>query len=367
MSTAFFSVVCKGQLRKTERWLMMEKNKVKFGGMAALVGCPVVVLFMLCLGFSGCGKPDTSSSGESAGGTSGESAGGTSTVESSNSASVDTLVVKGLYVGMPGDDAVEACKKMVASSGDLVAVDFRNGIEVEREVGLENFEKKQREEYRTHMGKLREFLCDHTQAQADAAGLNNYTWEEWKEVHPPSGKDIVASKAKKKEIIAKKNLIQISFKQEYVSFMEKGSRANQLKGLCFVWIDDQDKVKELFFNEEGMAKLFNAEDLSGEEFARSLVENYSGIPKMTPECTREDLGKYGSIETVTWLYKDPKGYQVKLFERAYINPTGRRYVSDKKLSNSNLETSYYLSMAGKAPKRFVSISSIKPVSSRKFD
>lgn len=160
--------------------------------------------------------------------------------------------------------------------------------------------------------------------------------------------------------IAKKNLIQISLKKE-------GVREDQLKGLCFVWIDGQGNVKEAYFNEDGIDRLFNAGDLSGKEFAQALVNNYSAILNFKSESAIDNLKQYGHIETTSWIYKDPKGYQVKLFERAYVNRNGRRYTSDKKLFNSNAEVSYYLSMANKAPQKFLSISTIKPESARKFD
>ena len=97
------------------------------------------------------------------------------------------------------------------------------------------------------------------------------------------------------------------------------------------------------------------------------MNNYSAILNFKSESAIDNLKQYGHIETTSWIYKDPKGYQVKLFERAYVNRNGRRYTSDKKLFNSNAEVSYYLSMANKAPQKFLSISTIKPESARKFD
>ena len=160
--------------------------------------------------------------------------------------------------------------------------------------------------------------------------------------------------------VSPNNLIQISIKQD-------GVREDKLDGLCFVRIDDTGNVKSVYFNGDGMDRFFNAGDLSGKEFAQALVKNYSGIPKLTPDGTRDNLEKYGSIETITWTYKDPKGYQVKLFERAYINGRGQRYTSDKTLFKNDAETSYYLSMAQKQPKKFFTVFAIKPESARKFD
>lgn len=39
----------------------------------------------------------------------------------------NTFAIKGLSIGMSGDDAVEACKKIVGNSKDIAVIDFRNG------------------------------------------------------------------------------------------------------------------------------------------------------------------------------------------------------------------------------------------------
>ena len=157
--------------------------------------------------------------------------------------------------------------------------------------------------------------------------------------------------------IAKKNLIQISFKKD-------GVREDKLKGLCFVWIDGKGNVKEVYFNEDGMAKLFNAGDLSSEEFAKSLVNNYSGIPSLEPKILREDPGR-GIIQSTTWIHKNPNGYQVKLFERVYYNNNGVKY--NKTMLENDVEVAMALSLVGKLPTRYFTIFAIKPESARKFD
>ncbi len=157
--------------------------------------------------------------------------------------------------------------------------------------------------------------------------------------------------------IAKKNLIQISFKKD-------GVREDKLKGLCFVWIDGKGNVKEVYFNEDGMAKLFNAGDLSSEEFAKSLVSNYSGIPSLEPKVQREDPGR-GIIQSTTWIHKNPKGYQVKLFERVYYNNNGVKY--NKTMLENDVEVAMALSLVSKLPTRYFTIFAIKPESARKFD
>ena len=284
----------------------------------------------------------------------------------------DTLVVKGLYLGMSGDDALEVCKKIAASSKDFVVVDLRNGIEVEREVGLGEYEEKQQNAWHAHMQKRRQALSDGV-AEWDLPkkGLNNYTWEGWKESHPPTEEELAASKKKIKEIVSKKNVIRISVKIEKKEktpeevaaekltqslLGEKKvdeTRADNLPGLVFVWIDDEGNVKEVFFNAKGLARLFNSGDLSTREFAKMLVKKYSGIPSLEPNVKFEDATLAGiqkiegKIETTTWIYKDPKGYQVKLFGQVYIDENGAR----EELLD----------------KRYFTFFAIKPESARKFD
>ena len=314
-------------------------------GKAFLIACPVVVL-LLCLVFSGGGK-----SGDA-------SRGGTAELASGESGPTDTLVVKGLYMRMPSDDALKACKKLVASSKDLVVVDFRKGFEVEREVGLGEYKKKQEEAYFKHIEARQDAAAKGiSEDKIDEMGLKLYTLEEWMKSHPPSEQEVAASKEKVKKVLNKKNLIQISFKKE-------GVREDQLKGLCFVWIDDNDKVKEAYFNEDGMARLFNAGDLSGKEFAQSLVDNYSEIPSLESNVKTEDPGR-GFIQTTTWFYKDPRGFQVKLFDRAYLNNNGQRYTA--RMIENDPEVLMALSLVDKMPKKYLSLTAIKPESERKFD
>ena len=160
-----------------------------------------------------------------------------------------------------------------------------------------------------------------------------------------------------KLILAKKNLIHVAIKK-------KGIRDDKLPGLVSVWIDNAGNVKEAYFNGDGMNRLFNAGDLSTEEFAQSLVNNYSEIPSLEPKVQRENPGR-GTIKSTTWIYKDPKGYQVKLFERAYYNNDGVKY--NEKMLESDAEVAMALSLVGKLPTRYFTIFAIKPESARKFD
>ena len=100
------------------------------------------------------------------------------------------------------------------------------------------------------------------------------------------------------------------------------------------------------------------------EFAKSLVSNYSGIPSLEPKVQREDPGR-GIIQSTTWIHKNPKGYQVKLFERVYYNNNGVKY--NKTMLENDVEVAMALSLVSKLPTRYFTIFAIKPESARKFD
>ena len=97
----------------------------------------IAVLLVSVLALVGCGKSEDNGSENKASGSN-----AVDKADPKRHVPTDTLVVKGLYMGMPGDDAVEACKEMVASSKDLVVVDFRNGIEREKDDSTKAAEKK---------------------------------------------------------------------------------------------------------------------------------------------------------------------------------------------------------------------------------
>lgn len=160
-----------------------------------------------------------------------------------------------------------------------------------------------------------------------------------------------------KLIIPRKNLIQVAVKKN-------GIREDKLPGLVSVWIDNAGNVKEAYFNEDGMDRLFNARDLSTEEFAQALVNKYSGIPSLEPKILREDPGR-GIIQSTTWIHKDPKGYQVKLFERVYLNNNGVKY--NKRMLENDVEVAMALSLVDKLPTKYFTFFAIKPESARKFD
>ena len=102
-------------------------------GRVPLIVSAVAALFMVSSIMCGCGGSDDTSETPSDGSSSSASAASTKKIKAPKAPPKDTLVVKGLYMGMPGDDAVEVCRKMAGNSKDLVVVDLRNGIEREKD------------------------------------------------------------------------------------------------------------------------------------------------------------------------------------------------------------------------------------------
>ena len=339
----------------------MKKVKTKLS--KASKACQIILLLMLAIVFVGCeksvGKSDDKSGqssadksgGESGGKLGGESVSGSDVGTSSPVAKKpmpDTLVVKGLYMRMSGDDALEACKELIASSDDLEIIDFRKGIEVEREVGVEKYIKQRKDAFKMHYAKREELIRQGYSAdQLDEKNLKLYSWDDWMKEHPLSEKEIAASKERIKEVVAKKNLIRIQYKNRWkdgFALVNDHGVVNKIKcnssdlpdfnintwdwdSLCSVSIDNQGKVCCVLFRRKGIVRLFNAGDLSASEFAQALVDNYPGIPELTPY--RDDSSR-------GWIYKDPRGYKV--------------------MYQSDVLGGYYLE-----------ISAIKPASARKFD
>lgn len=156
--------------------------------------------------------------------------------------------------------------------------------------------------------------------------------------------------------IEAKNLIRIAVRED-------GVNEDKWKSACDVWIDAEDKVKEVFFNEEGMARIFNAGDLSSEEFAQSLVKNYSDIPSMDVNVTSDFETNDGTVamKTYTWTYKDPRGFQVQILDRDYYSGGGQRIQL-----RQDLQLQIAMSL-NKTKTKWFDFKAIKPESARKFD
>lgn len=141
---------------------------------------------------------------------------------------------------------------------------------------------------------------------------------------------------------------------------EPDGYTHKLKGMCFVWFDDAHKVKEVYYNEDGLARFFHARGVSAEEFARSLVRGFDEIPELERDVKTE-RNDNGEIRTCVWTYTDvDKGYQVKFYDRSFRFNNGEEV--DFELYSRNPEVAVglaFLTMLDKHPKRYFSFSSVK--------
>lgn len=159
--------------------------------------------------------------------------------------------------------------------------------------------------------------------------------------------------------------LKISKKQMIEVALNNGcTKERELKTLCCAWLDKDGNVKKIQFTELGLDRFFEAKDLSGEDFAKALVENCSEIPSLQPTVKREDPGR-GLIQETTWTHRDPKGYQVNVFERAYYNNDGIRYT--KRMLENDAEVTLGLGLVGKLPTKYLTVVATQPESAVKFD
>ena len=111
-------------------------------GRVPMIVSAVAALFMASSIMCGCGGSDDASEAPSEGSSNSASAARAKKSKARKAPPKDALVVKGLYMGMPGDDAVEACREIVGDSNDLVVVDLRNGIEREKDEATKEKDRK---------------------------------------------------------------------------------------------------------------------------------------------------------------------------------------------------------------------------------
>lgn len=364
--------------------------KSGMAGKVALIACSVVILMLVSPIIMGGGTSSVGGDSDSA--------------DRELSTPSDTLVVKKMYMRMPGDDAVVACRQMIGDAKDLVVVDFRKGIKW-REGELE---AKQREydtwvaiaktnvvmmqKHTAHQKMRGEYIRSgkYTDNQIDAMGLKAYSYDEFYKTMM-ADKKLMANfdpeQANEEEVkkwlvrgpksehhyppqelrVMPKKLIQVSYKDD-------SKKEDELTPLCNVWVTDEDKVEILYFYEDGLDRLFNAADLTDTEFAQLLVKNYPDISNLEPDVKVKPVasGFYpnacGDVRDTTWLYKDPRGFEVKFFERACYDGAGEK-VNLKKYKNSrdaNLQIALGAYEYHK-PQRYLRIAAIKAEDERKFD
>ena len=160
------------------------------------------------------------------------------------------LVVKGLYIGMPVDDAVVACGKIAASSDNYVVVDSR-------------------------------MLKDEKWSQY------NYLKDKMK------GCDGVC-----------------------VFSCKDSKNIQDAKRLCVARLDRDGSVRQIFFTQMGMDELFKARNMSTEEFAKALVDNYQQIPSLN-KSVKSKRENGADICEYRWTC-NARGCNVELYENTLI-------------------------------------------------
>jgi hypothetical protein len=161
-----------------------------------------------------------------------------------------TLVVKGLYIGMPVDGAVVACGKIATSSDDYLVVDSRM------------LKDEKWSQYRYLKDKMK-----------DCNGVRVFSCKNVKNIQ-----DAIL--------------------------------------LCTVRLDVDGNVRQIFFTRDGMDDIFDARDLSTEEFSQALVHNYKQLPSLNNEVKiKRENG--ADIREYRWIY-NTRGYNVEVYENTII-------------------------------------------------
>lgn len=308
---------------------------------------------MLCIGICGCGGS-----------------------KDPDAAQGNKLVVKGLSVGMSGDDAVEACKKIVGEATDIAVLDFRNGIVREKDAATIAKEKKSFEtavlkaKWNAHLAKREELLLSgKSNDEVNKMGYKVCSFDEFVEKNPgldpyellndPSIKEALAKQGKNPPsatvTLPKKNVISIRLRNNKRT-------EDEWKTLCSVWIDNSGNVKEVYFTEAGLNRLFNAKNISTTELADLLVKNYKGIPSLNKTVRTESETRDGSVamKTFTWIYKG-KDYQVKLLECDFFDQNDRKFDIHPDLGLA------MVSQANKQCDKYLAITAVDPATAPKFD
>ena len=281
------------------------------------------------------------------------------------------------------EDAAKVCRKIASSQSDLEAIDYHKGIEWDKNspefaAAVKDYEKwvetakmevVLRSDWTLHMeNRANMFQKGVSQKDIDKK-YPNFTFDGYRKKYSKTCKPELADTKEVEKWLEhenhfKPNKYKVAPENVIRIFAKNVEPDKKRKVVCTVWLDTEGKVKEVFFNEEGMARIFNAGDLSSEEFAHALVEKYSGIPSLNLEVEKKDPGR-GTIQECTWTYKCPKGYQVKLFERSYFNNDGVKYNS--KMLERDVDVALALSLSQMLPKKHLSITATKPESALKFD
>lgn len=162
----------------------------------------------------------------------------------------DILVIKGLYIGMPIDDALVACGKIAASSDDFLVADSRM-IETEAWANCKAFKS---------LMKNFNGVC----------------------------------------VLSCRNIDNIQ----------------DATKLCVVRQDGDGKVRQIFFTREGIDDIFKSGNLSTEEFAKALQDNYPKISSLE-KTVRDRRENNVDIREYRWRCV-AGGCNVELYENTII-------------------------------------------------
>lgn len=308
--------------------------------------------------------------------------GGSSSSDESESRRLDTLVLKGLYMRQSAEDAAKVCRKIASSQGDLEAIDYHKGIEWDKNspefaAAVKDYEKwvetakmevVLRSDWNLHMENRSEMFHKGVSQEKIDKKYPNFTFDEYRKKYSKTCKPELADTKEVEKWLEhekhfKPNKYKVAPENVIRIFAKNVEPDKKRKAVCTVWLDTEGKVKEVFFNEEGMARIFNAGDLSSEEFAQALVKNYSDIPSMDVNVTSDFESTDGTVamKTYTWTYKDPRGFQIQILDRAYYNGGGQRIQL-----REDLQFQVAMSL-NKTKTKWFSFKAIKPESARKFD
>ena len=169
----------------------------------------------------------------------------------------NALVVKGMYLGMPIDDAVVACGDIAKKSDDYFVVDSRM--------------------------------------------LNEPEWSEYKPlVKKMKGLDGVCVFTCKNSATGKREkLIQ------------------DASLMCRACMDKKGIVNQFYFTKMGIDEIFKAASQTSEEFAEKLQENYPQIASLN-KSVKDTQQDGANKREYRWTYRSELGYSVELYENAII-------------------------------------------------
>lgn len=169
----------------------------------------------------------------------------------------NALVVKGMYLGMPIDDAVVACGEIAKESADYFVVDSRM--------------------------------------------LNESEWSKYKPlVKKMKGLDGVCIFTCKNSATGKREkLIQ------------------DASLMCRACMDKKGTVNQFYFTKMGIDEIFKAASQTSEEFAEKLQEEYPQIATFD-QSVKDKQEDGANKREYRWTYRSELGYSVELYENAII-------------------------------------------------